>query len=116
MTAPEVSDVETVDDTIVGPPAPSPWLDVWKRFRANRLAVVGMVFLIFLILVAIFAPLIAPYGITERSSVFRGGPSSEHYFGTDIIGRDVFSRLVYGSRVSLKIGIAATTIACWASV
>ncbi len=111
MTAPETTEVETVDDTIIGAAAPSPWRDVWKRFRANRLAVIGMVFLIFLILVAIFAPLIAPYGITERSSVFRGGPSSEHYFGTDIIGRDVFSRLVYGSRVSLKIGIAATTIA-----
>ena len=88
------------------------WGDVWKRFLANKLAVIGLVFVILLILVAIFADLIAPYSITERDSEnFRTGPSSEHWFGTDIIGRDVFSRVVYGARVSLKIGIVSTLIA-----
>lgn len=86
--------------------------DVWKRFRANKLAVIGMVFIVFLILVAIFADFIAPYSITERdSSSFRAGPSADHWFGTDIIGRDVFSRVVYGARVSLRIGILSTFIA-----
>jgi peptide/nickel transport system permease protein len=84
--------------------------DVWRRFRRNRLAMVGLVFLILLILAAIFAPLITPYTITERSSEFRQGPSSDHWFGTDAIGRDVYSRVVYGARVSLRIGILATTI------
>jgi peptide/nickel transport system permease protein len=84
--------------------------DVWKRFRRNRLAMVGLVFLVLLGLVAVFAPLIAPYSITERTSEFRQPPSLDHWFGTDAIGRDVFSRIVYGARVSLRIGFAATAI------
>ena len=85
--------------------------DVWRRFKRNRLAMVGLGFLIFLGLVAIFAPLIAPYGITERASgQFRQPPSADHWFGTDAIGRDMFSRIVYGARVSLRIGFAATAI------
>ena len=86
--------------------------DVWRRFRRNKLAMVGLAMIIILVLVAIFAPLIAPYDIDERDSGnFRSPPSSEHYFGTDTIGLDVFSRVVYGARVSLKIGITATAIA-----
>ncbi|MGH9113020.1 MAG: ABC transporter permease [Acidimicrobiales bacterium] len=86
--------------------------DVWRRFRRNRLAMVGLAFIVLLVLVAIFAPLIAPYGITERTSgQARQGPSLDHLFGTDNIGRDVFSRVVYGARVSLRIGILATAIA-----
>jgi peptide/nickel transport system permease protein len=68
----------------------------------------GLIFLILLVLAAIFAPVIAPYSFTERSTEFRAGPSSAHWFGTDTIGRDVFSRVVYGARVSLKIGFVAT--------
>jgi ABC-type dipeptide/oligopeptide/nickel transport system permease subunit len=75
--------------------------EVWRRFRRNKLAVAGVVFIILLILVAIFASVIAPYSITERTSEFRQGPSADHWFGTDRIGRDVFSRVVYGARVSL---------------
>ena len=60
---------------------------------------------------AVFAPLIAPYGITERASASSArAPSADHWFGTDAIGRDVFSRVVYGARVSLRIGIIATAI------
>ena len=84
--------------------------DVWRRFRRNRLAMVGLIFLVLIVLVAVFAPLIAPYSITERTSSFRQGPSADHWFGTDDIGRDVFSRVVYGARVSLRIGFIATAI------
>jgi ABC-type dipeptide/oligopeptide/nickel transport system permease subunit len=84
--------------------------EVWRRFRRNKLAVAGVVFIILLILVAIFASVIAPYSITERTSEFRQGPSADHWFGTDRIGRDVFSRVVYGARVSLKVGILATLL------
>jgi ABC-type dipeptide/oligopeptide/nickel transport system permease subunit len=88
------------------------WADVWRRFRANKLAVIGLAFIILLVFVAIFADVIAPYSITARDSgQFRAPPSREHWFGTDIIGRDVFSRVVYGSRVSLKIGIISTLLA-----
>ena len=89
--------------------------DVWRRFRQNRLALAGLVFIVFILLVAVFADFIAPYGFTERpggeAGAFRAPPSSEFWFGTDTIGRDLFSRIVYGARVSLKIGLAATSIA-----
>jgi peptide/nickel transport system permease protein len=89
--------------------------DVWRRFKQNRLAVAGLVFIIFILLVAVFADLIAPYGFAERpggaAGAFRAPPSSDFWFGTDTIGRDLFSRIVYGARVSLKIGLAATSIA-----
>ncbi len=84
--------------------------DVWRRFRRNRLAMVGLIILVLLILMAVFAPLIAPYSITDRAGEFRQGPSRDHLFGTDRIGRDVFSRVVYGARVSLRVGILATFI------
>jgi ABC-type dipeptide/oligopeptide/nickel transport system permease subunit len=85
--------------------------DVWRRFKGNRAAVVGLGFLVLLGIVAIFAPLIAPYGFAERTvGAYRDGPSLDHLFGTDTIGRDVFSRVVYGARVSLKIGIVATFV------
>jgi peptide/nickel transport system permease protein len=85
--------------------------DIWKRFKRNRLALVGLAFLIVLGLVAIFAPVIAPYSFTERASgQFRQPPSVDHWFGTDAIGRDLFSRVIYGARVSLRIGFAATAI------
>lgn len=93
--------------------APKPLrADVWRRFRKNRLALIGLGFIVFLILVAIFAPLIAPYDFDERTpGAFRESPSAEHWFGTDTIGLDVFSRVVYGARISLRVGIIATVIA-----
>jgi ABC-type dipeptide/oligopeptide/nickel transport system permease subunit len=85
--------------------------EVWHRFKANKLAMASLVFLAFLILIAVFAPLVAPYGITDRASGhFREPPSRDHLFGTDTIGRDVFSRVVFGARVSLRIGALATVI------
>lgn len=98
---------DVVDDSLL---APRPLrADVWRRFCQNRLALAGLVFLAVLLLVAIFAPLIAPYGPAERTpGAFREPPSTTHWFGTDTIGLDVFSRVVYGSRISLKVGIVAT--------
>jgi len=84
--------------------------DIWRRFRRNKLALIGLVFVVLLVLMALFAPLIAPFGISERTNEFRGSPSADHWFGTDRIGRDVFSRVVHGARVSLKVGILATVI------
>jgi ABC-type dipeptide/oligopeptide/nickel transport system permease subunit len=99
-------------DLIAGAPAGRPLrADVWRRFRQNRMAVVGLVVIVILALTAIFAPLIAPYGISERArgaGAYRASPSWHHLFGTDTIGRDVFSRVVFGARVSLKIGLVAT--------
>jgi peptide/nickel transport system permease protein len=100
------------DDFVAELKTSSLWGDAWKRFRRNKLALIGMGFIILLILVAIFADVIAPYSITDRDSgQFRSPPSRDHLFGTDIIGRDVFSRVIYGSRVSLRIGVLSTFIA-----
>jgi ABC-type dipeptide/oligopeptide/nickel transport system permease subunit len=84
--------------------------EVWKRFRRNRLAMVGLAFILLMFLVAILAPVIAPYSYKELAGDSRQPPSLDHLFGTDRIGRDLFSRVVYGARVSLRIGVAATLI------
>jgi peptide/nickel transport system permease protein len=87
-------------------------VEAWRRFRRNRAAMVALGFVVFLVLVAIFAPLIAPYGYAERiRGEQRLSPSMDHFFGTDAVGYDVFSRVVYGARVSVRIGILATLMA-----
>ncbi len=86
--------------------------DVWKRFRRNKMALFGGMVVVGLILVAIFAPYIATHNYSSQNLTNRlSAPSSEHFFGTDGYGRDVFSRVVWGSRVSLQIGFGAAGIA-----
>lgn len=81
-----------------------------KRFCRHRLAVACLVILLGLILLAVFAPWIAPYGPTKISGGFSKPPDAEHWLGTDQIGRDMFSRLLYAMRVSLLVGFLATVI------
>jgi ABC-type dipeptide/oligopeptide/nickel transport system permease subunit len=82
-----------------------------RRFAKNKLAIAGLCFLVILVLAAIFAPWITPYGYKERTPDLREGPSWDHWFGTDTLGYDVYTRVVYGARVSLKIGVVSTLIA-----
>ncbi len=85
---------------------------VAKRFSKNKLALAGLAAVIALILVALFAPLIAPYSPTAIDiKNILSPPSASHIFGTDDLGRDVFSRMIYGSRVSLQVGFVAVGIA-----
>jgi energy-converting hydrogenase Eha subunit A len=81
----------------------------WRRFLSNKAAVIGGVVLGILILMAIFAPLITPYNPEAQSFLTEAlaFPSAEHWFGVDNLGRDFYSRVVYGSRVSLTIGFTA---------
>ncbi len=89
-----------------------PWLDVWKRLKKNKLAIVGMVILGLVILISVFAPFIAPYGYMEQDyAATLQFPRKEHLFGTDNFGRDIFSRIIYGGRYSLIIGIGCVSIA-----
>jgi len=85
--------------------------DAWKRLKKNKLAMLGLGIVIFLVILAIFAPLIAPYDpnarVKEDSAL---GPSSQYWFGTDLLGRDILSRVVYGSRISIEVGIVAVGI------
>jgi ABC-type dipeptide/oligopeptide/nickel transport system permease subunit len=85
--------------------------DTWRRFRRNRRALIGAVGVLLLVFCAVFAPLIAPYSpikVNLRASL--QPPSLEHYFGTDFYGRDIFSRVIYGARISLLIGLIPATI------
>lgn len=83
----------------------------WPRFRRNRVAVAGLVLVVVLIGVAILAPLLAPYGEAQRVPRFAEGPSLDHPFGTDRIGRDVFSRVVLGTTVTLRVAVLASVLA-----
>jgi ABC-type dipeptide/oligopeptide/nickel transport system permease subunit len=97
--------------SITSRPSRSLWMDAWARLRGNRTAVISMVFIVLLILVAIFAPLLAPYGYDEADfTAITQPPSAEHWLGTDSLGRDVLSRLIYGTRVSLSVAIIAQAV------
>jgi peptide/nickel transport system permease protein len=77
----------------------------------NRLAYIGIFIAVVLIVAAVFAPLIATHDpIVQNLSMRFAAPSAEHWFGTDSLGRDVFSRLVYGARISLQVGITVTAV------
>ena len=90
----------------------SEWSQAWRRFRANRFAVGGLVVILLLALMAIFAPLFSPYDpITEIFRGMRGGsPTAAHPFGYDHLGRDLLSRVIFGTRVALLVGLLATGI------
>ena len=77
----------------------------------NRLAVFGLVFIVLLVLVALFAPWIATHdvGVPDLLARYKG-PSAEHWLGTDATGRDVFSRVVYGARISLQVGLVVVAV------
>jgi peptide/nickel transport system permease protein/oligopeptide transport system permease protein len=85
--------------------------DAWKRLRKNKLAMLGLAIVILLILIAIFAPLVSPYDPIIRVKTDSSlGPSVNHFFGTDLLGRDIFSRVIYGSRISIEVGVIAVGI------
>ena len=90
----------------------SEWSQAWRRFRANRIAVGGLIAIILLTMLAIFAPLFSPYD--PINDVFRGmrgvGPTAAHPFGYDHLGRDLLSRVIFGTRVALLVGLIATGI------
>lgn len=85
---------------------------LWLAFKKNKLAWVGLILLGLLIIIAAFAPLVAPYDPLQQNIVARlEPPSAEHWLGTDSFGRDVLSRIIYGARISLFVGFAAVLIA-----
>lgn len=89
----------------------TPMGEAIKRLRKNKTAMAGLVIIVLLMLVAVFAPLIAPYGYQDQDyTAVRLSPSLKHLFGTDHLGRDVFSRCMYGARYSLPIGVICTLL------
>ncbi len=86
--------------------------DFWYRFSRNRLAVAGSAVVVFLFVVSLVAPWLAPFDPTaiDLKNILQP-PSSEHWFGTDQLGRDVLSRMIWGAQISLKVGFVSTGIA-----
>ena len=88
------------------------WSDAWRRLLANKAAVAGGLVLLILIVLAIFAPWIAPHSYSYQNlDLGAQPPSAEFLLGTDTLGRDLFSRILYGARVSLLVGFVATAVA-----
>ncbi len=88
------------------------WQDAWIKLRNNHMAMIGLVILSSFCLIALLTPWIAPYGYEEQDLLLgASAPSSEHWLGTDIFGRDMLTRIMYGGRVSLTVGIIATAVA-----
>ena len=89
----------------------SPWQDAWYRLKQNKLAIISLNFLTALVVIAVLTPWLAPYGYeTQNLALGASGPSAAHWLGTDIHGRDLMTRLMYGGRVSLMVGFAATAV------
>jgi len=92
------------------------WYEAWIRFRRNKLAMVGLFMVVSIVGIAIFAPYVAPHDPikqliwTEGKAAKLAAPSAQHLMGTDLYGRDIMSRIIYGARISLQIGIFSTLV------
>jgi peptide/nickel transport system permease protein len=99
------------------PPRISEWRRFYRVFLGRKIVVFGLIIIILFVFIAIFAPIIAPYPAnTPNLPSSLQGPSSKHWLGTDAMGRDTLSRIIYGSRTSLEIGLIVVTTACLAGI
>lgn len=87
-------------------------LEMWYSLRANKAAILGLTIIVFLIFVAVFGKFLMPYdpNLSDMTASFQK-PSAEHWFGTDQLGRDIFSRVIDGTKISLSVGFVAVSIA-----
>ena len=108
---PAVETLTTISD--VGRESRGLWGDAWARLLRNPVAMAGGAVVIALIVVAIAAPCLAPYGpIRQDLASSLAGPSMKHLAGTDVHGRDIFSRIIHGIRISLRIGFLGMLLGC----
>jgi oligopeptide transport system permease protein len=92
-------------------PSMSYWQDAWRRLKKNKLAMGGLIIVVFMTIIAFCGPLFSKYNYYANDfSIANQGPNSIHWFGTDSFGRDIFVRILYGARISLTVGYAATFI------
>ena len=93
------------------------WSDGWRRLKRNKLAIASLVILVFFCITAFLTPMIAPYGYEEQDLLLGASPPSlDHWLGTDIFGRDMLTRIMYGSRISLAVGFIASAVAVFIGV
>lgn len=100
--------IPQVSDATMKAPAlsSSPWMDGWRRLWRQKSAVVGGIIILIFVVLAIFAPYLTPYPYDGNDLYNRlKAPSAEHWFGTDDQGRDIFTRVIYGARISLWVGL-----------
>jgi peptide/nickel transport system permease protein len=96
---------------VASPSEAGPWQRSWRRLKRRRGAVIGLVVVLLFVVLAVFAPWLAPQDpIATSWGAIRKAPSAEHWFGTDEIGRDVFARVVWGTRASLLAGVVSVSI------
>jgi len=109
--------VELIPHAKAGSQGTSPWREVWRRFCRNRLALLGLGILTLLMLAAVFAPAIAPYHYAEsiRPDSLQP-PGLRHLLGADEQGRDILSRIIYGTRISLLVGVEAMALSLAAGI
>ncbi|MGO6698378.1 ABC transporter permease [Rhizobium ruizarguesonis] len=106
MSAIPLSTIETVEEPV------SLWRDSWYRLKRNRLAIFGLVIVLILAFTAIFGPYLTPYDYLSQDLNARNVlPSMSHLFGTDDLGRDVFSRVVFGTRTAFLVAVIVTVFA-----
>jgi peptide/nickel transport system permease protein len=105
------AELAALDETFKDKPE-NQWLEMWRSLIANRASMVSLFFILFLALVALFGPLFTPYDplVTDLPAALQG-PSAAHWFGTDQLGMDIFSRVIAGTRVTLSVGLIAVAIA-----
>jgi ABC-type dipeptide/oligopeptide/nickel transport system permease subunit len=109
---PDGSVPDFADDETLHEKPENQWLEMWRSLIANRTALVSLIFIGFLVLVALFGPLVTPYNPIETNMANAlKAPSAAHWFGTDQLGMDIFSRVIAGTRVSLTVGLLAVSIA-----
>ena len=95
----------------------TPFRIVWYKFKQRKTALVAGIFILLLVLVAVFAPAIAPYDpYAINYSLSKLPPSAEHWAGTDLYGRDILSRIIYGARISLAVGLTSVLVGALMSV
>lgn len=93
-------------------PSTTYWQDAWRRLKENRVAMGSIVLIALILLLAILGPIFSPYTYSEQDFARKNqGPSAAHWFGTDGLGRDLFTRVLHGARISLSIGFVAALVA-----
>ena len=92
-------------------PSETYWQDAWRRLKSNKVAIAALIALTLLILLAIFGPLLSKFDFRKNDmSLLDNPPSSLHWFGTDTLGRDLYVRVLFGTRISLAVGIVSALI------
>jgi len=100
------------EDETLHEKADNRWIEMWRSLAANKVALASLFFIIFLVFVAVFGPYLTPYNpIETHMANALKPPSAAHWFGTDQLGMDIFSRVIVGTRVSLTVGLLAVSIA-----